>query len=125
MQRNSTYSRAYPCKCLTFGCLATTGVSNFRLHSNDSIRPNTSQYISKANNCCDREHSSLYFLRLCRTRLLLFFFSLFQTCNTCFSPLGAHVWNGLPRSQIYTVQQDGCNIVLQHQYSTSRISYQL
>jgi hypothetical protein len=36
--------RAYPCKCLTFGCIATTGVSNFRLHSNGGIRPNTSHY---------------------------------------------------------------------------------
>jgi hypothetical protein len=32
--------------CLTFGCIATTGVSNFRLHSNDGIRPNTSQYYT-------------------------------------------------------------------------------
>jgi hypothetical protein len=29
---------------LTFGCLATTGVSNLRLPNNDGIRPNTSQY---------------------------------------------------------------------------------
>jgi hypothetical protein len=35
---------AYPCKCLTFGCLATTGVPNFRLPNNDGIRPNTSHY---------------------------------------------------------------------------------
>jgi hypothetical protein len=34
MQRNSTYSRAYPCKCF-----------NFRLPSNEGIRPNTSQYV--------------------------------------------------------------------------------
>jgi hypothetical protein len=46
MQHNSTYSRAYPCKCLTFGCIATSGVSNFRLHSNGGIRPNTSQYFT-------------------------------------------------------------------------------
>jgi hypothetical protein len=44
MQRNSTCSRAYPYKCLTFGCLATAGVSNFRWHSNGGIRPNTSHY---------------------------------------------------------------------------------
>jgi hypothetical protein len=44
MQRDNTESRAYPCKCLTFGCLATTGVSNLRLPNNDGIRPNTSQY---------------------------------------------------------------------------------
>jgi hypothetical protein len=44
MQRNSTCSRAYPYKCLTFGCLATTGVSNLRLSNDDGIRPNTSQY---------------------------------------------------------------------------------
>jgi hypothetical protein len=44
MQRNNTESRAYPCKCLTFGCLATTGVSDLRLPNNDGIRPNTSQY---------------------------------------------------------------------------------
>jgi hypothetical protein len=31
--------------CLTFGCLATTGVSNLKLPNNDGIRPNTSQYI--------------------------------------------------------------------------------
>jgi hypothetical protein len=45
MQRDNTESRAYPCKCLTFVCLATTAVSNLRLPNNDSIRPNTSQYI--------------------------------------------------------------------------------
>jgi hypothetical protein len=47
MQRDNTESRAYPCKCLTFGCLPTTGVFNFRLPSNDGIRPNTSQYACK------------------------------------------------------------------------------
>jgi hypothetical protein len=47
MQHNSTVTWAYPCKCLTFGCIATTGVSNFRLHSNGGIRPNTSHYICK------------------------------------------------------------------------------
>jgi hypothetical protein len=45
MQRDNPESRAYPCKCLTFGCLATTGVSNFRLSNKDGIRPNTSQYV--------------------------------------------------------------------------------
>jgi hypothetical protein len=30
---------------LTFGCLATTGVSNLRLPNNDGVRPNTSQYV--------------------------------------------------------------------------------
>jgi hypothetical protein len=30
MQRNCTYSRAYPCKCLTFGCLATTAFDQTR-----------------------------------------------------------------------------------------------
>jgi hypothetical protein len=40
MQRDNTQPRAYPCKCLTFGCLATTGVSNLRLPNNDGIRPN-------------------------------------------------------------------------------------
>jgi hypothetical protein len=43
----STYTRAYPCKCLTFGCIATTVVSNFRLQSNGGIRPNTSHYAVK------------------------------------------------------------------------------
>jgi hypothetical protein len=46
MQHNSNVTWAYPCKCLTFGCIATTGVSNFRLHSNGGIRPNKSHYIS-------------------------------------------------------------------------------
>jgi hypothetical protein len=45
MQRDNTEWWAYPCKCLTFGCLATTGVSNFRLPNNDGIRHNTSQYV--------------------------------------------------------------------------------
>jgi hypothetical protein len=45
MQRDNTEWWAYPCKCLTFGCLATTGMSNLRLPNNDGIRPNTSQYI--------------------------------------------------------------------------------
>jgi hypothetical protein len=47
MQPNSTVTWAYLCKCLTFGCLATTGVSNFQLHSNGGIRPNTSQYTQR------------------------------------------------------------------------------
>jgi hypothetical protein len=45
MQRYNTESRAYPCKCLTCGCLETTGMSNLRLPNNDGIRPNTSQYV--------------------------------------------------------------------------------
>jgi hypothetical protein len=45
MQRDNTDWWAYQCKCLTFGCLATTGVSNLRFSNNDGIRPNTSHYI--------------------------------------------------------------------------------
>jgi hypothetical protein len=37
-------SPAYPWKCLTFRYLVMTSVFNLWLHSNDRIRPNTSQY---------------------------------------------------------------------------------
>jgi hypothetical protein len=49
LQRDNTEWWAYSWKCLTFGCLATTGVSNLRLPNNDGIRPKTSQYIWAGN----------------------------------------------------------------------------
>jgi hypothetical protein len=59
MQRDNTEWWVYSWKCLTFGCLATTGVSNFRLPNNDSIRPNTSQYHCKwCNDISESQYTS-------------------------------------------------------------------